>query len=689
MRYNIFITNILLVGFILIGLESFSQAGSTFSNPLVIPSIPYNLVSETTCGFGDNYTTADIACSSSYMTGDEKIYQFTPTSNLVNVMVTLSNLSGRRSGVFVTDDSTSLGNCTGWNLGYYRNDIRARNLTLNAGTTYYIIVSSFANPQCVANYDLTIEIETCLSPYSLSLDSNTFTTASVRWNTQGSATSWEVEYGVSGFAPGTGTFLVVNTNAPTISGLTSNTNYQFYVRSICGAGDSSFWVGPYPFTTSYCIPNSSYIPGLGITNVAIGTINNSTGREPNNYGDYTSLISEAYLSTYLQVAITFQTGVAFNTRVWIDWNGDSDFEDAGEVYFFGASSATNPATISDSILVPSNTNLGMVRIRVGGISASISGSNVDSPCYSNGYACFEDYTLNIQSIPTCLWPTSLSVANITSSSAEFSWVEMGTASNWVVEYGLVGFVSGAGINDTTSVIPYVASSLTSFTDYEFKVRANCGAGDSSNWVTSDPFLTDCSVGLSGVYTLDPTAPPSTTNFVSLEKFQQSLNVCGISGAVVLDVMANTGPYIGSWDFTTILGSSSNNTITINGNGNEVNNDSPGGFFVRFSSVSFFTINGFDFINLYPDQSMFGVQIQDSSFNISITNNLIDIGTGFTNSGGGVYSYSTSTMPQGYGLNITVSGNEIRGGHTGITLRGQSFNITSGHVISNNYIGLPI
>ena len=40
-------------------------------------------------------------------------------------------------------------------------------------------------------------------------------------------------------------------------GLTENTTYDFYVRAVCGAGDTSNWAGPHTFTTpclTYTLP---------------------------------------------------------------------------------------------------------------------------------------------------------------------------------------------------------------------------------------------------------------------------------------------------------------------------------------------------------------------------------------------------------------------------------------------------
>ena len=75
----------------------------------------------------------------------------------------------------------------------------------------------------------------------------------------GGASNWQMEYGPAGFTPGTGTWLSVTTNPYTITGLTSNTAYEAYLRDSCGAGDVSFWRGPFAFNT-LCTPfNTPYL----------------------------------------------------------------------------------------------------------------------------------------------------------------------------------------------------------------------------------------------------------------------------------------------------------------------------------------------------------------------------------------------------------------------------------------------
>jgi len=89
---------------------------------------------------------------------------------------------------------------------------------------------------------------TCISTNNLG-DSTTMTSATLDWTENGSATQWQIEYGTGNFLQGTGTLLNVGTHPYTIAGLTHTTEYSFFVRAVCGVGDTSTWSARYVFNT--------------------------------------------------------------------------------------------------------------------------------------------------------------------------------------------------------------------------------------------------------------------------------------------------------------------------------------------------------------------------------------------------------------------------------------------------------
>ena len=95
---------------------------------------------------------------------------------------------------------------------------------------------------------------TCPKPTALAVIGVFPTSASVSWTENGSATAWDLYYGVSPLtAPTEATVPTLQNVSPNnpynLTGLASQTSYVLYVRADCGLNDSSLWVGPVAFTT--------------------------------------------------------------------------------------------------------------------------------------------------------------------------------------------------------------------------------------------------------------------------------------------------------------------------------------------------------------------------------------------------------------------------------------------------------
>ncbi len=75
---------------------------------------------------------------------------------------------------------------------------------------------------------------TCSDPSTLTANIQ-FNSADLGWNENGTATQWDIELGVTGFAH-TGTPIQnnVTSNPYTYTGLASSTTYDYYVRADCG-----------------------------------------------------------------------------------------------------------------------------------------------------------------------------------------------------------------------------------------------------------------------------------------------------------------------------------------------------------------------------------------------------------------------------------------------------------------------
>ena len=105
----------------------------------------------------------------------------------------------------------------------------------------------------------------------------------------GTATNWEIEWDTAGFTQGSGNSVMATSNPFSLTGLSANTSYEFYVRAACGANDSSAWVGPLGFNTA-C--NAIAVPFTEGFNTTSSTLSCWTVLNNNNdfdqWGTYTS-----------------------------------------------------------------------------------------------------------------------------------------------------------------------------------------------------------------------------------------------------------------------------------------------------------------------------------------------------------------------------------------------------------------
>lgn len=140
---------------------------------------------------------------------------------------------------------------------------------LSPGLQCFIGVWNNDFPYDVFNLSTSCSLNICESPVDCAYPTNvavsniTNFTATVSWNGNG-AELWQLEYGPSGFSPGTGTVISNIFAIPVIlSDLNPSTAYSFYLSAICEHGGSSILIGPGSFTTAASMsiisspPNSS------------------------------------------------------------------------------------------------------------------------------------------------------------------------------------------------------------------------------------------------------------------------------------------------------------------------------------------------------------------------------------------------------------------------------------------------
>jgi hypothetical protein len=226
-------------------------------------------------------------------------------------------------------------------------------------------------------------------------------------------------------------------------------------------------------TPQYCAAGATNTQFEWISNVKIGTINNTTASN-GGYGNFTNLSSNVTKGTAYLVSLT--PGFASSVypeyfRVYIDYNADYDFVDAGELVYTSAA-VTGLNTVS--ITIPTTAITGSTRMRVMMKDAALTG-----PCEAYTYGEVEDYTLNIQAsaTATCNQPASLAAASITATSASLSWGAVSGATSYTVQ--IKPSTSSTWTSYTTTGASYSASPLTAGISYNWQVRTNCSSGSSA------------------------------------------------------------------------------------------------------------------------------------------------------------------------------------------------------------------
>lgn len=131
--------------------------------------------------------------------------------------------------------------------------------------------------------------------------------------------------------------------------------------------------------------------------VIFNTIDNSSPEEDVAYSDYTGISTtvELDMSYDLSVYVNTDGNYTVHTLVWIDWNQDDDFNDAGETYDLGTATnvANGPVSGSPySVTVPTAAVLGSTTMRV-----STKWNSNPSSCETGFDGEVEDYTVVVVS----------------------------------------------------------------------------------------------------------------------------------------------------------------------------------------------------------------------------------------------------------------------------------------------------
>ncbi len=385
-------------------------------------------------------------------------------------------------------------------------------------------------------------IPTCppINPFSVNysaVGSNVY----LSWSSGNSSQGGQVTWGSPGFTPGSNSNLVTTPDSTaTVSGLSPNTVYDFYIQDSCGTNDVSVWVGPYSILTGCAAPSPTNLPWTdGFENYSTGPTfngsanlcdvthswrfeasdentsrlrlqagaayyrngvqaatldhNPSAGAVQTNYLTLTVNLSNYTTSGGIELGFYVMSHAQEanpNNRVWARGAPTDPWIEVADLDAIRTASATYDSVQSLNIkafIDAAGQSIGaetQIRFGQAGRFSSFSTS------FSDGFT-FDDITLNAVSCPE---PAGITAGNLYDTTATMSWT--GSASNYQYWFGPGGFYQGSttlgGTKAFTTNNSVVIDTLSGQTCYQFLVRSVCAAGDTSAWAGPFDFCTPCS-----------------------------------------------------------------------------------------------------------------------------------------------------------------------------------------------------
>ena len=209
--------------------------------------------------------------------------------------------------------------------------------------------------------------------------------------------------GVTGYnvylgSAGTNLYGSSATTSFNVTGLVGSNTYTFVVKAKDAAGNLSAISNVVTFSTptgsvTYCASTSSNTADERISKVVLGSINNPS-TATSGYENFTSKSTDLSRGASNTITITpFWTSTVYSEgyAVWVDYNKNGLFTDAGELVFSKPTSTATSA--SGSFTVPATAALGSTRMRV-----SMKYNGIPTACESFTYGQVEDYSVNITAV---------------------------------------------------------------------------------------------------------------------------------------------------------------------------------------------------------------------------------------------------------------------------------------------------
>lgn len=323
--------------------------------------------------------------------------------------------------------------------------------------------------------DITLrQINNCADPTGFAEDLTVASASgqmSLTWDA-GTATQWEVAYGPTGFDPDTATANRQTTysNSITITGLNDQTNYDFYVRTVCGT-QSSYWVGPVQGR-----------PNVYVVTATVDTVTSCGVTITDDGGYFDDFSANNDQTIVLQPAADGQT-IRIRGFAHLYSSYSSYYQNIMRIF---AGTDTNGMLLA---------NINSVNVDNIDITSEIGAMTIHFISCPSDYYANEGFALYVscEDLPDCTTPYNLEVSNISGSTATVTWdysTELGDANGFTIE--LIDLTDSSTVQYTADGADrsLVVSGLNERTFYMVRLAVDCEGVDT----ISTSFVTPCIAG---------------------------------------------------------------------------------------------------------------------------------------------------------------------------------------------------
>ena len=382
-------------------------------------------------------------------------------------------------------------------------------LSYYTGTGHYLALRSAYNVLGAAYLDdITVDLApSCVAPINVTANNITNNAATVSWT--GLSTSYVVAYG-TGTNPAAMDSMTVSASNVTLTSLTANTQYNVFVRAVCGDNRSA-WSAVTTFTTECDLLTMPYVEDFddyGTTTYANPSFSMTCWRRiTNGTTGYSPYISTSTIARRTGRGLYWNMAgnTAFGTSQYVVLPGlDISYYPASrhQVSFWSRAntSSQHPVFIVGVMTDPNDTTT----------FVPVDTVNVNSTAWTQYTASLETYTgagnyiairgklnsgwvagmddLEVSIRPICFPPTDIASSNVTSTSATLTW-SGGNGVAFRVAYG-TGTDPTAMDSVTATGTSASLTGLIPMTTYNVYIQPICTT-ERGEWSTVYSFTTGC------------------------------------------------------------------------------------------------------------------------------------------------------------------------------------------------------